>query len=264
MGEAMLIIELLIITAIEVYKYHSIILSEKIKEVLRLAFIIIIVKCFLDGRIALLILNIVICFFRNSVWENFQERKYKVVLKYFILVMLLLFINRGVGNRVYDEAGVLSPLQEYELNSNLSRQHSLITKGTKFYIITKSPDTDMKQFNKKIRNKYFYTLILCYDNNGKYYRSKVIKRTQYGADDIEIDITEKMTKDGLRACLDSAPEMMNWALYGFESPFEGDDDYYADSPGTHWVNGYDRSDGTHVNGYERSNPDGNPYNNLNP
>lgn len=35
------------------------------------------------------------------------------------------------------------------------------------------------------------------------------------------------------------------------------------SPGTHRVNGYYRDNGTYVEGYERSNPDGNPFNNLN-
>lgn len=45
----------------------------------------------------------------------------------------------------------------------------------------------------------------------------------------------------------------------------GDDHGYGDdSPGTHWVEGYTQSDGTYVNGYERSNPDGNLFNNLKP
>jgi hypothetical protein len=34
-------------------------------------------------------------------------------------------------------------------------------------------------------------------------------------------------------------------------------------PGYHEVNGYYRSDGTYVEPYIRSNPDGNPYNNIN-
>jgi len=34
-------------------------------------------------------------------------------------------------------------------------------------------------------------------------------------------------------------------------------------PGVHWVNGYYRSDGTYVNGYWRTNPDGDPSNNFN-
>ncbi|WP_462410417.1 hypothetical protein [Neobacillus sp. Marseille-QA0830] len=42
----------------------------------------------------------------------------------------------------------------------------------------------------------------------------------------------------------------------------GDNNNYGDSPGYHHVDGYYRSDGTHVNGYIRSNPDGNPNNNL--
>jgi hypothetical protein len=38
----------------------------------------------------------------------------------------------------------------------------------------------------------------------------------------------------------------------------------SNGPGTHYVEGYYRSDGTYVSGYKRSNPDGNPYNNLKP
>lgn len=47
--------------------------------------------------------------------------------------------------------------------------------------------------------------------------------------------------------------------------YSGHDTYnYNDnSPGTHFVKPYNRSDGTPVRGHYRSNPDGNPYNNLN-
>jgi len=47
--------------------------------------------------------------------------------------------------------------------------------------------------------------------------------------------------------------------------YEDEDFFYEDSnsPGTHWVDGYYRDDGTYVEGYERSNPDGDLSNNLN-
>jgi len=164
---------------------------------------------------------------------------------------------------IYDAAGVISPIQEYKLNSILAHWYSLLSKDTKFFIITKKPDTDMKQFNKKISSRYFYALILYYDNDGRYIKSRVLDRSEYGAENVESDINEKMTKNGLRTCLASVPNTMESAIFGDDEPYDVDN-YYADSPGTHWVNGYDRSDGTHVRGYERSNPDGNPYNNLNP
>lgn len=42
------------------------------------------------------------------------------------------------------------------------------------------------------------------------------------------------------------------------------DYYYNESPGVHWVDPYERSDGTQVEGHWRSNPDDSIYNNLNP
>lgn len=61
-----------------------------------------------------------------------------------------------------------------------------------------------------------------------------------------------------------------------EMPYSDTYEDYESTPGTHhvdphWVDGYQRSDGTKVegywrggsDGYERSNPDGNPDNNLN-
>lgn len=42
----------------------------------------------------------------------------------------------------------------------------------------------------------------------------------------------------------------------------GPGDSGSGSPGYHSVDGYYRSDGSYVNGYIRSNPDGNPYNNI--
>ncbi len=37
-----------------------------------------------------------------------------------------------------------------------------------------------------------------------------------------------------------------------------------ENPGIHWVEPYERSDGTEVDGYWRSNPDESEWNNLNP
>ncbi|MED4403718.1 hypothetical protein [Metabacillus fastidiosus] len=56
-------------------------------------------------------------------------------------------------------------------------------------------------------------------------------------------------------------------LFGFVTGGGGgyeEDDYYEDDPGVHWVDEYERSDGTEVDGHWRSNPDDSPYNNLNP
>lgn len=44
------------------------------------------------------------------------------------------------------------------------------------------------------------------------------------------------------------------SIYGNYS--ESDEMYFDNNPGTHHVDGYYRSDGTYVNGYERTNPDG--------
>ncbi|WP_051591032.1 hypothetical protein [Bacillus sp. UNC438CL73TsuS30] len=56
-------------------------------------------------------------------------------------------------------------------------------------------------------------------------------------------------------CIEEAPLDAS-DIYGpGEEPVNG-------NPGYHSVEGYYRSDGTHVNGYIRSNPDGNPNNNL--
>ncbi|MCA1058125.1 hypothetical protein LCL96_04230 [Rossellomorea aquimaris] len=66
-------------------------------------------------------------------------------------------------------------------------------------------------------------------------------------------------------------------MFGAIFSFGNDDEGYYDNtpsewgpgadsnnnPGTHQVDGYYRSDGTYVEPYIRSNPDGNPYNNLN-
>ncbi|MDY0407654.1 hypothetical protein ACFFIS_06775 [Virgibacillus soli] len=46
--------------------------------------------------------------------------------------------------------------------------------------------------------------------------------------------------------------------------YETYDEYGDDSPGIHYGEPYPRSDGTPVKGHYRSNPDGSPYNNLNP
>lgn len=57
------------------------------------------------------------------------------------------------------------------------------------------------------------------------------------------------------------------------SSYDGSDlesDYYEEdfneyeSPGIHWVDEYERQDGTHVKGHWRSNPDEYEWNNLNP
>ncbi|MFJ8264770.1 hypothetical protein [Peribacillus asahii] len=57
---------------------------------------------------------------------------------------------------------------------------------------------------------------------------------------------------------------------GYEDDYYEEDYYeedyydYDEDPGVHWVDDYERSDGTEVDGHWRSNPDGDPYNNLNP
>lgn len=51
------------------------------------------------------------------------------------------------------------------------------------------------------------------------------------------------------------------------NPNDGSDDYEdydsgSNGPGTHYTRDYYRKDGTHVSGYEATNPDGNPDNNF--
>lgn len=50
--------------------------------------------------------------------------------------------------------------------------------------------------------------------------------------------------------------------YFYDAPSSGTNSYTT-SPGVHYVEGYYRKDGTYVRPHIRSNPDGNPYNNLN-
>lgn len=232
---------------------------EGISGITSIVYIIFLVKCFLDLRIKLIFISLAIIGSGLLVGKSLRKHEHSNTFTYCLIIIILLFVNRGIGDRIYDEASVISFMQDYNLNSNLVHESKFTDHKVNLYVVTSKTNKDIKKIIKKIKKKkYYYIVILYFDNRGSYVESKYSYRTFWGADDVTSEIDEKVNNDGIKKCLASVPELMRDAIAGPPDDMDsGDDDV-----GTHWVDDYYRSDGTHVDGYERSNPDGNPNNNL--
>lgn len=186
-------------------------------------------------------------------------------------VLIVLFLNRGIITRVYDPANVLSPIEEYNLNHELKYYGEIdgISKtDVRIYLVTQNLDGDMEKeenTKKKIRKKENYVMIcLNYDEDGNYLATgyKYDLFWFYNIGNIEFmtsRVTELMKTDGLSGNIEYIKQCVA-ATLGETEYFEGED--YEDDPGVHWVDEYYRDDGTHVDGYWRTDPDGDVTNNF--
>lgn len=80
------------------------------------------------------------------------------------------------------------------------------------------------------------------------------------------DITEQLQVNGMLKNTGNITSYMKNMFY-LDSEYSLDDDVWYDgdsnnNPDVHWVNEYDRSDGTHVDGYWRTDPDDDLTNNF--
>ena len=66
-------------------------------------------------------------------------------------------------------------------------------------------------------------------------------------------IAKEINKHGVALSAGKITQVVDACISSYSSPFE-DMDEGDEDPGVHWVNGYDRSDGTHVDGYYRHRP----------
>ena len=191
-----------------------------------------------------------------------------------IFAVALLF-NGGLTKRIYDEAGILSFADEYNVNHNLKYTQKLSIPDSysevKVYIMTQKIDGDMKKENK-VKEKFkhkdnVFMIFLNYDEDNNYvgtgYYYNAVWWFTFNDDKKALaNVTSCMNQKGL---VGNEKELVSYiqASVGThdQEMFDNDDPGTSD-PGVHGVDGYTRQDGTQVDGYLRTNPDGDPTNNF--
>ena len=254
-------------------------------------------KWFCDVKFMYLFVTIVINFagiiLGNALSEQttFREKRDMMIFQ-FIVVVGMMFLNRGLAPRVYDYANVLSFVEEYNMACKL-RYTGQIDRNAKtpikVYIMTqesgnngKSEDRTIEKFSTKDGS---YLVILNYDEEG-------LRSTGYSINvfwwyslrnlsSFKYNVTKLMQEGELATNLDTIVEYAAATVGCGEMPIidgdilraerdmwdyssDWDDEDYDESydDGVHWVDDYYRSDGTHVDGYWRTDPDDDLTNNF--
>lgn len=192
------------------------------------------------------------------------------------IIILAFLMNRGFITRVYDPAHVLSFVEEYNINQTLKYEGRLESTTNcdhnEVYLITQNLDGNFKKENKyinKLKEKAeysnYYIVKLNYDKEKNFIGCGYDYSFQWdsarGSDSGCEIIAKEINKHGVALSAGKITQVVDACISSYSSPFE-DMDEGDEDPGVHWVNGYDRSDGTHVDGYLRTNPDGDPTNNF--
>lgn len=209
-----------------------------------------------------------------SVAQDFAS--FKTTFFIFLIVgAVLLVFNRGLVTRIYDPADVLSVKEEFMLNQQIRYEGKMdgasATKA-KLFIVTNHIDGKCEEKTKEIlkklnRKENIFIIVLNYDDEGNFVRtgyqySLYWFYTVSGLDEMQARISKIMVEDGLNGNIDKISNCIAVTFGEIDYFDDYDDDFDAPSPGVHWVDDYYRSDGTHVDGHWRTNPDGDPTNNF--
>lgn len=233
---------------------------------------------FQRGELMPIITAVIMIFFGNIISSSIRDGEWDVILKSLPFIVGMLYLNRGIITRVYDSAGQFSFVERYNMNYQL-KYDGYFGDEVRLYIVTQNIYGNMKKENKvkeKIRKKSdYYVISMNYDQEGNYLATGYMYDICYTHDEkannpklVAKMISKKIKSDGMSGIVSYITECVEDSLYGHygELADEYDRDYedepYSDDPDVHWVDGYDRQDGTHVDGYLRTDPDGDPTNNF--
>lgn len=204
-----------------------------------------------------------------------KEKGYDVLWLPLLCIVGALYLNRGIITRVYDTAGELSFVERYNINHQLKYDGNagkLSGNDIPLYIMTRNLGESGKKEQKiidKVRNQdAHYMVCLNYDEEGNYLKTGYIYRMPPRVEVNELKksmdkITERIIKDGPVKSVKYIAQCVQESIFDNDYSYALEDDGDgSDDPGVHWVNDYYRQDGTHVDGYLRTDPDGDPTNNF--
>ena len=228
------------------------------------------------GVLATLLATIIAMFIDSK--KNKDANCFMGLLYILPVIAFTFLINRGFTTRVYDISGVLSFAEEYNINQNLKYNGRLDSTTNSdhnnVYMIAARIGEDKDKlekykdkFKKKAEYSNYYIVILWYDEDGEFshsgYSYSFLWDTMNYADSVTSYIDKVVDSDGLEKSVEDITENIDKAISTYENPFEdngwGED---ASDLGVHWVDGYTRGDGTEVDGYLRTDPDGDVTNNF--
>ena len=252
-------------------------------EILDVIILLGIIAGVLDGKISLVVTTIIIGLMGATVAITLDEHNYTAILIKLAVVGIVIIYNGGLfSKRIYDNAKCLSFIDEYDFNASLN---SIGRKDddTDYYIVTEfqgeAEIEKLKQFNEKLKAKgRYFLLVLYYDESGNIVDSAYAYQLKSAPDLIcekenengEVEeeqlfevIEKRVQEKGIENCSMFIPNSMLASVYDDVSYDEEGELWFDDGEvGVHWVNDYYRADGTHVDGYWRTNPDGDPTNNF--
>lgn len=240
--------------------------------------LILFVFWFRHGRIMPIITTIALIFIGLIIGECIKTKEFSVILIFLLFALVVLYLNRGIFTRFYDPSGQFSFVERYNMNYQL-RYEGNLPEGIKLYILTQNLDGNMIKENKiieKLNKKIEYYLVcMNYDQEGNYIGTGYSYKSPYTYESLpgslrpyESRITAKVQTDKMSEAIQYIKKCVSNTFddgyYDLDDEYYGYENDYSDNsdPGVHWVDEYDRQDGTHVDGYLRTDPDGDPTNNF--
>lgn len=234
-----------------------------------------------------------IYFLTYELFDTVRRKKAdrKMFLICFCYLAILLFLNRGILTRVIDAAHTINFWDQYNINYQLryANNRGLFQEKPdyKLYVITLDDNASEEERDKviyKVKKKagfedymivilnydekelvstgYSYSVDRQYISDWTYARDCVVKWIQKGSVNTNLcKYIDKRNKEEEEYWV-SGEDGSSRGSDEFD-PEQWDDDSDSNFPGAHWVDGYDRADGTHVDGYYRTNPDDDVTNNFN-
>ncbi len=147
-----------------------------------------------------------------------------------VLVVIVLFVNRGFVTRVYDPAHRLSFAEQYNVNQILRYDGKIEDGRLPIYIITQNSDGDKKREDRikekiKRKNDDYFMVFLNYDSFGNYtgtgYSYSLPAWREMGdIEEVQARISERMRKGGLTGNVEYIIECVDAEVHYYENPFE--------------------------------------------